>query len=656
MNAMSLDEKEEYVSPLKLFILSQDTLRGTRVNQNVEGAARNLWPDRPPLFSAGANKNNDLVMKRTCRSVGVPPPLRCAVWISAVHRSAHPQESPSEADECGTLGRVRLLDHSWTIVLQQVFPDSSDELTVDFPDLGLSTAFFPLQQDGSSPDEASGAILFTAFTANHWENLLGRDHGGTPIPEKGVKALKQVLCAAQFVLGVDFCPLLPDLVAILLNYMTESYVYATLRDMMDAPSFFLPLSFTQHIAWCRSFAYVLKRLHPETAAEMNRAGALSVDGLDPIFKRFFTNIMKYEHVLRICDMFVMEGGKVLFRMGVALIAMCKGDLKKKFKSSLTARSSGSSGSILLVDSNPDAWWDAVRTFAHSSKFSFATLLKKAFGTFHRTLNKERRQMRFPRRNALARMISIHEEWAIANVPRTQLTAPPKPLGFVESADGVSMVLAKPASVRASLASWLPLSLRSTKLNLIFSTDSHGRTLDIFYRHCSRTKHTITIMEVLNTGSIIGMFASQAWHNSSHVYGDGECFLFRASPNPQCFKWKHDDTIEVLSFEEDSHDGIGVSMTSSPDQEVAAVMEHFMVSRSNFISMGGTVDGSSGLRLNEDLSTGESACALGFNNDPLGGPDQPQFEIGLVEVYGLVREMDGRAVVDGANDQMWDPGF
>eukprot|EP00957_Ditylum_brightwellii_P135397 10323996-Ditylum_brightwellii.AAC.1 len=56
-------------------------------------------------------------------------------------------------------------------------------------------------------------------------------------------------------------------------------------------------------------------------------------------------------------------------------------------------------------------------------------------------------------------------------------------------------------------------------------------------------------------------------------------------------------------------------------------------------MGCNPDGGSGLRFNQDLTKGESATSSGYNNEPLAGRDLPDFDIGLVEVYHLVRDCD-----------------
>jgi hypothetical protein len=210
-----------------------------------------------------------------------------------------------------------------------------------------------------------------------------------------------------------------------------------------------------------------------------------------------------------------------------------------------------------------------------------------------------------------------------------------------------------------IAQWLPLTLRLTNMQVLYSTNAHGRSLDMLYQRVKHARHSLLLCEVFpshvssdNVSSksqasgsssnqnncesaadsspservVVGMYASHAWRASTQVYGDGECFLFRLQPNPKCFKW----TPRALP---EHH---------SDNQ--TALLEQFMVGTRSFISMGGNPDGSSGLRLNEDLTVGESSPAVGFDNEPLHGENQGSvFSVGLVEVYGFVRHIDGKSV-------------
>jgi len=244
-----------------------------------------------------------------------------------------------------------------------------------------------------------------------------------------------------------------------------------------------------------------------------------------------------------------------------------------------------------------------------------TLVRKAYG-YHG--NRARKRMRFPRRHILARIIRLEEERALQEVELENVSSSveaPRPLALVSPE---KCKLLSSADIRIKLAGWLPVNLRLSRLELVYSTNIHGRTLERFYSHVKGHKQTITVVQVLENDAVVGMFANQAWRISSQVYGDGECFLFRALPNPECFKWRPTD--------EDYEQG--------DDANSVALLEQFQVGRPHFISMGGNPDGSCGLSLNEDLTRGESASAFGFGNEGSLAPGLPAFQVGLVEVYRL----------------------
>ena len=87
------------------------------------------------------------------------------------------------------------------------------------------------------------------------------------------------------------------------------------------------------------------------------------------------------------------------------------------------------------------------------------------------------------------------------------------------------------------------------------------------------------MEVLGIDTVIGMYATQTWHNNPDGYGDGECFLFRLKPNPQCFRYKV-GASRLSSFADEE-----TNVTTSVDDA-----GQLMISTETFISMGIGEDG------------------------------------------------------------------
>ena len=262
-------------------------------------------------------------------------------------------------------------------------------------------------------------------------------------------------------------------------------------------------------------------------------------------------------------------------------------------------------------------------------------------------------------------------------------------------------------VRKKLAEWLPYGLRYTSdLQLVYSTNIHGRSLGMFYdclaeerqqqqytslisSSTSKSNHTILLMEVLlpatppsssttmvttTTGKkrrlTVGMYASQRWHRTNKVYGDGRCFLFRITeeetenntriPGRQqrddnnnnnnndnynnkdldsasscCrnntinsittaehWQWKPPpSSLSITTNSRDYNDCTKNEESAAEALRVAAkttaIWETFQRSDNETIRMGCTQDGSgAGLQLNSDFTKGVSSRAIGFDNPPL----------------------------------------
>ena len=101
---------------------------------------------------------------------------------------------------------------------------------------------------------------------------------------------------------------------------------------------------------------------------------------------------------------------------------------------------------------------------------------------------------FPNLDFVARLIANNEVWAEENQSNLPIHEDKKPLGIVEGK--IPIVLARNSSERLVLGQWVPPVLQSTKINLIYSSDHHGRSIEMFYLWCSSSRHTITVMKYL----------------------------------------------------------------------------------------------------------------------------------------------------------------
>jgi hypothetical protein len=195
-----------------------------------------------------------------------------AVWISSVARVANPHLPIHETDSYGTDAHEKHIEARWNYALNAAFSNPSDREGVIAPDLGLQRQ------------------------ALH--QLIRRGYEGwseESISELGARSLTGVLCTVHHVLGIEYCPLIPDIAAILLTHMPESYAFATIREMIDDTSHFLPVSRKEYYSWCKTYAFFVEKTFPSAYKVMERCGALDPEsGLDPIFKRFFVTILNRE--------------------------------------------------------------------------------------------------------------------------------------------------------------------------------------------------------------------------------------------------------------------------------------------------------------------------------------------------------------------------
>jgi len=250
MDSLADDIDLMEINPLDLYCSSIDTLRGLSIDQTIN--ANSGWSVRPTKMT-GVTANNDREEMQLMSRHGIPQSLRCSAWIINVVSSANPDMTKSQCDEFGTFRKVRVIDHGWDLTLKSIFADDSDIKRADVLDFGVGH--------------------------DHLMNILLHDHGGELL-DKGIQSLIKLQHAAKDSLGLEFCPLLPDIMCILLSYQPESFAYATIRQMVaNDCSYFLPVSKVQHLSWCKTFSDLMHRLFPQTAAIMQQINALTPGGL-----------------------------------------------------------------------------------------------------------------------------------------------------------------------------------------------------------------------------------------------------------------------------------------------------------------------------------------------------------------------------------------
>ena len=125
-----------------------------------------------------------------------------------MERIVNPHLPIAETDSYGTVGMKKNVEAKWDYALNAVFPNPSDREDAIPPDLGLQ-------------QEVLNQLIQHDY--KEWNTSTSKqstDVDANAIPEKGANSLALVLCTVQQVLGIEYCPPLPD-VGELLYYFAE---------------------------------------------------------------------------------------------------------------------------------------------------------------------------------------------------------------------------------------------------------------------------------------------------------------------------------------------------------------------------------------------------------------------------------------------------
>ena len=162
---------------------------------------------------------------------------------------------------------------------------------------------------------------------------------------------------------------------------------------------------------------------------------------------------------------------------------------------------------------------------------------------------------------------------------------------------------QPPSVLSSevllfLRSAIPLRHRPCDWALLYSTEQHGCSLRTAYSRLAGSGPSLLIVRDAG-GQIFGGFASDSWRVSPSYFGNGECFLFRATPSFACYAW-------------------------------TGVNTHCMLGFADSIAFGG--GGQFGIWLDEAFEFGSSGRCETFGNEPLASTSD--FKVSRVELWGF----------------------
>jgi hypothetical protein len=370
-----------------------------------------------------------------------------------------------------------------------------------------------------------------------------------------------------------------------------------------------------------AYRVLLSHYMPKTSLILSSIGALQDQYLNMIFVEYFKPIFPLTMCHSIMDSFLLEGVKIIYRYGLALIRMHKAAIKSgRFQSG-------------------SEFWDFV-TDMSLSEDAEQTLHQYAFDSDRHVIAKARRPMKISRSqlSTIANAASISPSYALVlyspshrsgkdanpSVKTPSISSSPKSTSKpTTSMAQVSKLLSE--KMCDDLYSFLPDFVKFERFELAFSSSLHGYNMETMYSLCEKKKPCIVLVQGSSSDVIVGAYLSNFISPPSHmIRGDGLTICFKLSADGSiCHRWIGLKAVDKLEAVDQPSN---VNSLSSAE----LVKVQYAVFDRNYFAFGGSLaHGSNALRVDEMKS-----CTCGysdtFDNEPMLNDGKP-FDIAAIEV-------------------------
>lgn len=308
-------------------------------------------------------------------------------------------------------------------------------------------------------------------------------------------------------------PMVLSLIGILSVYMEADQVLGCMTSIIWAHSnaaidrsqwAYFPSTRRESLIFERVFKLLVKEHESTVYAHIKSLTAkFGVHDLnwDPLLGSMFVKLLPKKVVMRIVDCFLIEGFKIIYRMALAHLHLRRSII-------LAART---------IDELKAAIFDGEH--AHSKDLKEAMFARAfSYSLGHAKITKLKRKAK---KSALADCDRIDRQQLVFKRPLPKLTIPS---AFLENEELIA------------LWSWIPSRLRDLDLDMVFSTDKHGFSLQTLYHKCEEYDKLIMVIETADEQILGAFLTSPLVNRRRHFIGTGETFIFTLAPACKTYCW------------------------------------------------------------------------------------------------------------------------
>ncbi|CAJ1053608.1 TBC1 domain family member 24-like [Xyrichtys novacula] len=328
----------------------------------------------------------------------------------------------------------------------------------------------------------------------------------------GLNAVKKILlCLGKHFPDMNFCPILPELVSLLLHFSQDEaecfHSVSRLICYQDPNKRYIDQTFLTYRASCMTFGDLANKC----CRGIRKLIAGSHQNLFEFYSDWIMWIfadLPFTYAIRVLDVYLLEGYKVLYRVALALLGL--------YKVSVSSR----------VADVEDFRTDMKRFVQNIARHCTAEkLLEKGF-MIPMAIRRELNLLFNANKDSLMQKgVSIHQRrQSVETVNFNNITS------SVVTATEMRVVWA-----------WIPERFALFSPIRLFSTAEHGRSLASFYSNVEGHEPAVLIIKT-EEEEVFGAFLStdlieRRKHDSAALtyFGTGECFVFTLRPNMERYQ-------------------------------------------------------------------------------------------------------------------------
>lgn len=323
------------------------------------------------------------------------------------------------------------------------------------------------------------------------------------LTEEGIRSFKRVLVLLAMTNEyVDYAPLIPDVLAILLSFLPEDEAYVSLQIMIahsEKQCRFLWLSKRDVFLAVKAFLRLLEHHLPDLWKVIVSCQVRIAEVVEELLSSFFLPWLPYQTVLHLFDCYSWEGAVVLIRVGLGIFSACSQGLmesttRQEFMHNLGVHMAKLTDSEKLI----------------LSSFKAFKLKPSDLAEMYKSLGD-----------------------TVSQTHMNNSTILHTPTKFETD---LSKMITK--AMWETIWYWLPHRYQIEDPKLLFTTATDGYNLNTLTNKCGSSKPQLILVKTANQ-EIFGAFVTEPWPSrpQEHFFGNGESFIFSLYPKETKYSWR-----------------------------------------------------------------------------------------------------------------------